>query len=120
MALILIADDSWIARTTLRKILKPLSAELVEAEDGSTAMEMIRKRNPDLILLDILMPGLDGTDILRIMKEEAIDIPVIVFSADIQDSTVKLVKDLGATEFIHKPADPVTLLDTIRKKIEVS
>ena len=115
MSLILLADDSWIARMSLNKTLKPLSATLLEAEDGAMAMEMIRTEKPDLILLDLLMPELDGTDILRLMKEESIDIPVIVFSADIHEETEKEVKALGALAFIHKPADPSLLLDTIKK-----
>lgn len=115
MALILIADDSWIARMNLNKTLKPLSATLLEAEDGAMAMEIIRKEKPDLILLDLLMPEMDGTDILRLMKEESIDIPVIVFSADTQEETEKEVNALGAIAFIHKPADPDLLLNTIKK-----
>lgn len=115
MALILIADDSWIARMNLNKTLKPLSATLLEAEDGAMAMEIIRKEKPDLILLDLLMPEMDGTDILRLMKEESIDIPVIVFSADTQEETEKEVNALGVIAFIHKPADPDLLLNTIKK-----
>ena len=120
MALILIADDSWIARMSLKKSLKPLSVTLLEAEDGSVAMEIIRNKKLDLILLDLLMPKMDGTDILKLMKEESIDIPVIVFSADIQDTTVKKVYSLGAAAFIHKPADPHLLLETVRKTIKVN
>ncbi|MCK5154181.1 MAG: response regulator [Spirochaetales bacterium] len=115
MFLILIADDSWIARMSLNKILKPLPVTLLEAEDGAMAMEMIRKENPDLILLDLLMPEMDGIDILRLMREESIDIPVIVFSADIMEETEKEVISLGALAFIHKPSDPDLLLDTIKK-----
>ncbi len=117
---ILIVDDSWIARISLKKLLKSLPVKLLEAEDGNIAMKMITENKPDLILLDLLMPGMDGTDILRIMKRESIDIPVIVLSADIQESTIKNVKTLGALAFLHKPADSVLLLDTIKNTIKVS
>ena len=120
MALILIADDSWIARLSLKKTLKSLPVTLLEAEDGAEAMEMIRKKKPDLVLLDLLMPEIDGTDILRLMKEESIDIPTIVLSANIQETTVKEVNSLGAVAYIHKPADPTLLLNTIRKIIKVN
>jgi len=120
MPLILIADDSFIARLSLKKILKPLSVTLLEAEDGAKAMEMIRKEKPDLILLDLLMPEMDGTDILRLMKDESINIPVIVLSADIQETTINEVNSLGAIAFIHKPANPVTLINTIKKTIKVN
>ena len=120
MALILITDDSWIARLSLKKILKPLSVTLLEAENGTKAMEMIRNEKPDLILLDLLMPEMDGTDILRLMKKESINIPVIVLSADIQETTRKEVNALGAVAFIQKPAEPTLLLDTIQKIIKVN
>lgn len=117
---VLIADDSWIARMNLKKILKSLPIKLIEAEDGNMAIKMIREDKPDLVLLDLLMPGMDGTDILRIMKDELIDIPTIVLSADIQETTVKKVKSLGAVEFLHKPADPSLLKEIIQKTIQVN
>jgi CheY-like chemotaxis protein len=120
MSLILIADDSWIARMSLVKILKPLNEKLIEAEDGAMAMGIIRNDKPDLILLDLFMPEMDGTDILTIMKEESIDIPVIVFSADTDEEIEKEVFTLGALAFIHKPANSELLLNTIQNTIRIN
>ncbi len=117
---ILIADDSRLARMSLKKILKSLVVELVEAEDGNMAIKRIREDKPDLVLLDLLMPGMDGTDVLRIMKEELIDIPTIVISADIQETIVREVKSLGAVEFLYKPADPNLLIEIIQRTIQVN
>jgi|APSaa5957512622_1039677.scaffolds.fasta_scaffold322404_1 two-component system, chemotaxis family, chemotaxis protein CheY len=120
MKVILIADDSLISRLSLKKTIKSLPVTILEAENGAIAMEIIKNKKPDLILLDLLMPEMDGTDILRLMKKESINIPAIVLSADIQETTIKEVSKLGAAAFIHKPADPVLLLAIIKKTIKVT
>lgn len=100
---ILIVDDSALSRRTLRRILESAGYEVVEAEDGMTALEVYFLEKPVLVLLDLVMKGMYGLDVLTKLREMDSNARVIVASADIQSSTRKLVNEAGALDFIHKP-----------------
>ena len=102
-AKILIVDDSALSRRTLRRMLETAGYEVVEAEDGMTALEMYFLEKPRLVLLDLVMKGMYGLDVLVKMREMDPNAVVVVASADIQSSTRKMVDDAGAQAFIHKP-----------------
>ena len=100
---VLIVDDSGLSRRTLRRILETAGFEVVEAEDGMTALEVYFLEKPDLVLLDLVMKGMYGLDVLVKLREMDPKTLVVVASADIQSSTRKMVDEAGALGFINKP-----------------
>jgi two-component system chemotaxis response regulator CheY len=106
---ILIVDDSALSRRTLRRILESAGYEVVEASDGMTALEMYFLEKPKLVLLDLVMKGMYGLDVLVKLREMDPKALVIVASADIQSSTRQMVDEAGALAFINKPfvSEPV-------------
>lgn len=102
-AKILIVDDSALSRRTLRRILESTGYDVVEADDGMTALEVYFLEKPDLVLLDLVMKGMYGIDVLIKLREMDQHARVVVASADIQSSTRKMVDEAGALAFINKP-----------------
>jgi two-component system, chemotaxis family, chemotaxis protein CheY len=100
---ILIVDDSALSRRTLRRILESAGYEVIEADDGMTALEVYFLEKPGLVFLDLVMKGMYGIDVLVKLREMDQDARVIVASADIQSSTRKMVDEAGALGFINKP-----------------
>ena len=103
---ILIVDDSALSRRTLRRILETTGYEVVEADDGMAALELYFLEKPSLVLLDLVMKGMYGIDVLIKLREMDQQARVVVASADIQSSTRKMVDEAGALGFIHKPFIP--------------
>ena len=102
-AKILIVDDSALSRRTLRRILETAGYEVVEAGDGMTALEMYFLEKPTVVLLDLVMQGMYGLDVLVKLREMDPKALVVVASADIQSSTRTMVDEAGALGFINKP-----------------
>lgn len=100
---IMVVDDSALSRRTLRRILEGAGYSVVEAEEGMAALELYFIEKPDLVLLDLVMKGMYGLDVLAKLREMDAGARVIVASADIQTSTRALVEEAGATDFINKP-----------------
>ena len=103
MATILIVDDSIFSRRALRKTLSSEGYQVLEAINGRHGLEMIQEHQPDCVLLDMLMPELDGTEVLEELNEQGIEVPVIVVTADIQEHTQARCLELGAKAFLNKP-----------------
>ena len=100
---ILIVDDSALSRRTLRRILEPAGYDGVEADDGMAALEVYFLEKPNLVLLDLVMKGMYGLDVLVKLREMDSKALVVVASADIQSSTRQMVAEAGAHGFINKP-----------------
>lgn len=100
---VLIVDDSALSRRTLRRILEAADYPVVEAEDGMTALEVYFLEKPGLVLLDLVMKGMYGIDVLVKLREMDPKALVVIASADIQSSTRKMVDEAGALGFINKP-----------------
>jgi len=100
---ILIVDDSALSRRTLRRILEPAGYEVVEAQDGMTALEVYFLEKPSVVLLDLVMKGMYGLDVLVKLREMDPKALVVIASADIQSSTRKMGDEAGALSFINKP-----------------
>jgi two-component system chemotaxis response regulator CheY len=111
---ILIVDDSQFMRGVLRDILLPLGCELIDAEDGKVALEKFEQEKPDLILLDIIMPTIDGIEVLKKIDKK---VKVIVISAVGQEKMVQEAKVLGALDYIVKPFDNEKVLETVKKAL---
>ncbi|MBW8039012.1 MAG: response regulator [Planctomycetes bacterium] len=114
MACILVIDDSAFARRMTSKALKAQGNEVLEAESGHHGVELAEKHEPDGIVLDLLMPEMDGLEVLNILKDKGLDIPVIVLSADIQESTQTECMEHGAAAFLKKPVQENELIEVIQ------
>jgi two-component system, chemotaxis family, chemotaxis protein CheY len=104
-ARILIVDDSGLARRRARLILEASGFEVLEAEDGIAALESYFVSKPDVVLLDLVMKGMYGLDVLSKLRELDPNAKVIVVSADVQTSSHDMVADAGASGFVIKPFD---------------
>lgn len=104
-AKILIVDDSSLARRTLRQHLQELGHTVEEASDGAQALERFFLNAPDLVILDMVMSGMYGLDVLAKMRELNSDVRVIVATADIQTSTSDQVRAAGAKGILNKPVN---------------
>jgi two-component system chemotaxis response regulator CheY len=100
---ILIVDDSGLARRMTRQMLEQLGYVVDEASDGATALERYVLNNPDLVVLDMVMQGMYGLDVLQKLQQLNPKLPVIIATADIQKSTRDQVKEAGAAALINKP-----------------
>src|SRR5919204_5530468 len=107
----LVVDDDLLNRTLLATSLEEQGYTVETADDGQSALELLHKRPFDVVLLDLLMPGMDGYQVLEQMKvtPNLRHIPVIVISAlDELESVVRCI-EMGATDYLPKPFDPVLL-----------
>ncbi len=100
---ILIIEDSVLSRTFMKDYLKDKDIDIEEAVNGVDGLDKIDKFHPDLVFLDLLMPELDGFGVLERLKEQKIQIPVVVLTADIQETTRKRCFDLDVKYFLNKP-----------------
>ncbi|MEY3868625.1 MAG: response regulator [Microcoleaceae cyanobacterium] len=117
MALLLIVEDSWLSRRVLCKMLQEKGYETIEAASGPQALEMLPRISPDCILLDLLMPEMEGREVLKILREQGSKIPVIVITADIQKTTRCECLELGAIAVINKIPDSEELTRWVEKAI---
>ncbi len=113
-ARILVVDDSGLARRRARSILEAAGYEVLEAEDGMSALEHYFVTRPDVVVLDLVMKGKYGLDVLAKLREMDEGAKVIVVSADVQTSSQRLVNDAGASGFVIKPLEADEILPLIR------
>jgi two-component system, chemotaxis family, chemotaxis protein CheY len=112
---VLLVDDSGLARRSTRRILEGAGYEVVEAEDGMSALERYFVEKPDVVMLDLVMKGMYGLDVLSKLRELDPGARVVVMSADVQTSSREMVQAAGASGFLTKPAAPDDLLATIER-----
>jgi len=119
-AILLVDDDENNRYTLSRRLKREDYTDITEAVNGRIALELMRDRSFDLVLLDVMMPEMDGYEVLRQLKSNMNlrDIPVIMISAlDAIDSVVRCI-ELGAEDFLPKPFDPVLLRARIGASLE--
>ena len=117
MAKLLIADDLVPIRQMVRITLSTQGWTILEAENGTKALEMARSEHPDLVLLDVDMgPGPNGFDVCRELKssDATKDIPIVMLSAHDSESDRAVGFAAGAAQYLTKPFGPLELIDTIR------
>jgi CheY-like chemotaxis protein len=100
---ILVVDDSEINRLIIVESLKSKGFSTCEASDGQQAIDMIVSRKPDLVLLDLIMPVMDGFDAMAKLHEMNIRVPIIVITAYLKENSINRCKELGADGFLTKP-----------------
>jgi len=108
---VLIADDDRVLTHLLSSRLRAKGAETILAHDAMQAFMTALRSQPDVIVLDVQMPGGTGIEALKKLKQSArtSQIPVIVLSGSVEPETTEVVKALGAIEFLLKPVDPEAL-----------
>jgi putative two-component system response regulator len=118
---ILVVDDEIVNRTLLRGILTPLGYEVVEAEDGEAALAQVAAKLPDLVLLDVLMPRLNGYEVCKALKGDPRSrlVPIVLLTGlDQVDDKIKAA-DVGADEFLTKPFNVAELTTRVRSLLSL-
>ena len=115
---LLLVDDSGLARRSMRAMLEDGGFDVVEAEDGMIALEKYFVEKPDLVMLDLVMKGMYGLDVLAKLRELDPAARVVVVSADVQSSSQEMVQAAGASGFINKPIDRAHLIQVVRNVLE--
>jgi CheY-like chemotaxis protein len=105
MARILVVDDSEDVRLALMTLLEDIGHQVFEAEDGSEVIAMVLSGSPDLVLLDVAMPRVDGFEALKRLKADdaTSDVPVIMVTAKGRPEDLAMARNLGARDYINKP-----------------
>ncbi len=115
MAQILVVDDSWLTRRGLKNMLEGEGHGVLEASNGQEALSVVETASPEFIVLDLLMPEMDGFEVLGELKKRGSKIPAIVVTADIQDTAREKCLSLGAAGFLNKPPEKEALLKLINE-----
>lgn len=110
---VLIVDDSGLARRLARKSLEELGCEVEEASDGAQALELYALNRHDIVVLDMVMHGMYGLEVLVKLRELNPTLPVVVVTADIQKSTREQVRGAGAAAVVNKPLDNAELAEVL-------
>jgi two-component system chemotaxis response regulator CheY len=114
-AKILIIDDSSLARRTVRQLLESQGHTVEDAADGAQGLERFFLNPPDLVILDMVMTGMYGLDVLAKMREINPEVKVIIATADIQQSTAEQVRAAGAKGILNKPMNRDKLAAALEK-----
>jgi DNA-binding response OmpR family regulator len=110
---VLIIEDNLYTSDMVRKYLERNGYRILTAVDGQTGLQLAREENPDLILLDIMLPGMDGSSVCRILREES-GIPIIMLTARVEEDDRVAGLELGADDYITKPFSLKELVARIR------
>ena len=119
-AKLLIVDDESGLVEMLSLRLEANDYQVISASDGQDGLDKARSELPDLIILDVMLPKIDGYKVCRMLKfdEKYKQIPVILFTARTQASDIKLGADVGADAYITKPFEPDILLDKVAQLLK--
>jgi len=117
--LLLVEDEADLVEVVKIR-LEANGYEVLTATDGQQALDKARNQNPDLIILDLMLPKIDGYKVCRMLKfdEKYKHIPVLMFSARAQEADKKLGEEVGADAYLVKPFDPVVLIAKIKELLK--
>lgn len=113
----MVADDDEVLRRLVTHVLSREGYLVVGATSGEEVLEQVKSRRPDAIILDAMMPGIDGLEVLHMLRQDEItrDIPVIMLSARSQERDVVRGFDFGANDYLGKPFKPGELLVRLKR-----
>lgn len=117
MKQLLIVDDQFGIRILLNEVFQKEGYKIFQASNGKQALDIVKMRRPDLVLLDIKIPGIDGIEILKRMKKIVPDIKVIIMTAYGELNMIEEAMELGAITYFAKPFDIEEMRDTVKKHI---
>jgi two-component system cell cycle response regulator DivK len=117
MEKVLIADDNRAGRDLIRAILKPIRCDIIEATHGQEALDLVRQERPDLVLLDIDMPGLDGLTVVKIIRQDAAysGLPVVAVTAFAMEGDREKAIAAGFTAYFTKPVRAAVLRQQVQQ-----
>ena len=110
---ILIIDDEVRIVKGIRKYLEQAGFSVLEAYDGLSGLSMARRENPDLLILDLMLPEMDGLDVCRKVRQES-SVPIIMLTARVEETDKLVGLELGADDYITKPFSPRELVARVR------
>ncbi|MBE2198514.1 MAG: response regulator [Anaerolinea sp.] len=115
--LVLIVDDESMTRDLLRMMLTPVGYEICEAEDGEEALQKIEATPPDIVLLDVMMPNMDGLTLCHHLRghQATAQLPIIMLSAKTNFNSIEEGLNAGANKYLTKPIARKVLLATIQE-----
>ena len=87
--------------------------DVVSASDGNEALDAVASEDPDLVVCDVMMPGIDGVEVVRRLRADNVTLPVVMLSAKAMRSDMRRGLEAGATEYVTKPFDPAELIDVV-------
>lgn len=118
---ILVVDDDKAVARLMRGYLEQAGFEVLVAYDGDTAMHMIRRERPDLVLLDLMLPDQDGWDITRAIRSDSktAALPLIMLTARVTDTDKIIGLELGADDYITKPYNPREVVARVRARLRI-
>jgi len=113
---VLLVEDAPFLRYAFGRLLRMHGFDVMEANDGREALSCMADFHPQLVLTDLMMPVMDGVELIRRLRSDpaSSDIPVVAITADATEQTEKQAREAGAVDFITKPIDLPTLLDRLR------
>lgn len=114
---ILIVDDAEFMRMILKKIIAPTGKEVIEAVDGLDGVSKYKEHRPNLVMLDIIMPNMDGIECLKQIMALDKNAKIVMCSSIGQQSVVNDAIKIGARDFIVKPFDAAKVLECITKNL---
>ncbi len=122
MSRVLVIDDEADVRLLYRVNLRHAGHEVLEADDGERGIEAARTHRPDVVVLDLMMPRVDGFEVLRVLRAEQTsrEVPVLVLTADSRVDDHRICFELGADEVITKPFMPEALTEGIARLLTTS
>jgi len=112
---VLVVDDDDLVRKVVRAVHEADDYEVLEAPSGQVALEMITARKPKLVILDVMMPGIDGVDVCRQMSHD--DARVLMLTARDDIETEDASREAGADDFLGKPFSSLELLEHVQKLV---
>lgn len=117
---VLVVDDEPMARTLLRLMLVRAGFDVVEAEDGFDALDKLKDGSPDVMILDVMMPGIDGFVVCETVRStpNTSDLPIIMLSAKTDLESVNKGLELGADKYLTKPISPEELTRQVRDVLQ--
>lgn len=114
---VLVVDDSETAREIYAAFLRDAGYDVLEAEDGPSGLERVESENPDVVILDMLLPRMDGLEVMRRIRETALhsDVPIICVTASLSDQYRSRAQKLRCNAFLEKPDSARRIVDVVRK-----
>ena len=119
---VLVVDDVPLNILLIKKMLSQYTFKLRTANGGQAALDAIAQQKPDLVLLDLMMPGIDGFEVIRRLRadEKTKDLPIIILSALNSEQDISKGFQLGANDFINKPIIMEKLLSSVTTQINLA
>jgi len=117
---VLVVDDEPMTRTLLQLMLAPADYEVYEAGDGFEALEKIEQQKPDIMILDVMMPNMDGLMLCRILREreDTVNTPIILLSAKTTPDAIQEGLIAGANRYLTKPVSRKDLLESLAELLD--